>query len=583
MFRIGDFSRLARVTIKTLHHYDEAGLLQPLHVDEQSGYRYYAASQLQTLHRILLLKDLGFALEQIRELLHSDAESLAAVLDKRRQDLVDTIAADQSRLRRLEALQLSIHQRGDVSESSVLLRDSPAIEVYSVRQRVRHFGTPMQMLFEEAEAVVASAHARHPASPFTIFHDLDYREQDVDVEVCIPVKRGTRLTTRVLPPCEATASISYQGPYEQTPVAYSLLLEWLSRSGMRLAALAIASGSLVHANGIAAEARETHPNITTSYGTLTLRDGVKLQTIVTKPAAASGRLPAIMFVQWLSCDTVAISDHPRDGWSAMLKQIVRRSNALVWRTEKRGAGASEGTCATMDYNTELDDHRQALAQLRARDDVDPNRIVIYGGSIGGTYAPLLAADQSVAGVMIWGAGSTTWAERMLKFERNALELGGTPSPQLAHEMTLRLQFFEKYLIRGQSPSQISKADPDIGAVWPRIVGTSADGHYGRPFAFHQQAQQADWAAAWSKVNAPVLALYGEYDWFESRDATSLIARIVNAKTPGRGTFVEIPRMNHHFAQYPSATAAFAEQAGQVDAEPAVSVMLAWLQRIFAAR
>ena len=348
-----------------------------------------------------------------------------------------------------------------------------------------------------------------------------------------------------------------------------------------IAALAVASVSLCQVDAIAAEARETHPNINTSYGTLALRDGVKLQTIVTKPEGATGRLPAILFVQWLSCDTVAISDNPRDGWSAMLKDIVRRSNALVWRTEKRGIGASGGDCARMDYDTELADHRQALAQLRNRPDVDPNRIVVFGGSIGGTYAPLLAADQSVAGVMIWGAGATTWAERMLKFERNALELGGSSPAQLAREMTLRLQFFEKYLVRGQTPSQISAADANVGAVWSRIVGTSADGQYGRPFAFHQQAQKADWATAWSKVNAPVLALYGEYDWFESHDATTLITRIVNAKSPGRGTFAEIPRMNHHFAQFPNATAAYAEKDGQVNAEPAVSVMLAWLQKVFA--
>lgn len=235
MFRIGDFSRLARVTVKTLHHYDEAGLLQPLHVDERSGYRYYDARQLRTLHRILLLKDLGFALEQIRELLHADSESLAIVLAQRRQDLAQSIAADQSRLRRLEALQLALDQRGDANQPSVLLRDCPAIEVYSVRQRVPHFGAPMQTLFEEAEAVVAAAHARGSASPFTIFHDPDYREQDVDVEVCIPVKRSAGLATHTLPPCEATASITYQGPYEQTPAAYSLLLEWMNRSGMRLA------------------------------------------------------------------------------------------------------------------------------------------------------------------------------------------------------------------------------------------------------------------------------------------------------------------------------------------------------------
>src|SRR4030095_15644695 len=99
MFRIGDFSRLARVTIRTLHHYDEAGLLQPAHVDPGTGYRYYLATQLETLQRILLLKDLGFALEEIRTLLGADPQQLATTLATRRAQLLDGIAADQSRLR----------------------------------------------------------------------------------------------------------------------------------------------------------------------------------------------------------------------------------------------------------------------------------------------------------------------------------------------------------------------------------------------------------------------------------------------------------------------------------------------------
>jgi DNA-binding transcriptional MerR regulator len=274
MFRIGDFSRLARVTIKTLHHYDETGLLQPLHVDRQTGYRYYAATQLETLQRILLLKDLGFALDQVRELLHADAETLALTLERRQSELAQSIAADQSRLRRIEALRCAIDQRGNEQPPAVVLRETPAVEVYSMRARVPHLGLPMQTLFAAADAT-------------------------------------------------------------------------------------------------------------------------------------------------------------------------------------------------------------------------------------------------------------------------------------------------------------------IGAVWSRIVGTAADGQYGRPFAFHQQAQRANWAGAWSKVNAPVLAMYGEYDWFESRDATTLITRIVNARSPGRGTFAEIARMNHHFAQYDTVAAAFAEKEGQVSPEPAVSVMLAWLEKIFA--
>ena len=65
MLKIGDFSSLAQVSIKTLRYYDERGLLSPAHIDPETGYRYYSASQLSRLHRILALKDFGFSLEQI--------------------------------------------------------------------------------------------------------------------------------------------------------------------------------------------------------------------------------------------------------------------------------------------------------------------------------------------------------------------------------------------------------------------------------------------------------------------------------------------------------------------------------------
>jgi pimeloyl-ACP methyl ester carboxylesterase len=329
--------------------------------------------------------------------------------------------------------------------------------------------------------------------------------------------------------------------------------------------------------------QEQHPGVTTTYDTLTLRDGTKLQTIVTRPERRTDELPAILFVQWLSCDSVAISTNPRDGWSAMLARIVRESGALVWRTEKRGIGGSEGDCASMDYDTELADHREALRELMRRPDVDPQRVVIFGGSIGGTYAPLLAADVDVAGVMVWGAGATTWAERTLKFERNALELGGSDPAKLQQEMSSRLQFLDRYLLQALTPQQIAKEDPTLGATWAKIIGTSADAQYGRPFTFHQQAHRANWAGAWSRVKAPVLVLYGEYDWFESADAASLITRIVNAEAPGAGTLQIVPGMNHHFTIFPTQEAAFKEKEGRVDPGPAVDVMLRWLKELFAQR
>jgi pimeloyl-ACP methyl ester carboxylesterase len=325
---------------------------------------------------------------------------------------------------------------------------------------------------------------------------------------------------------------------------------------------------------------ESLPGLDTEYGELRPGDGARLRTIVTRPQGVTGRLPAVLFVQWLSCDTIELSSSPQDGWSVMLRRLMTESKILWQRTEKSGVGDSQGTpCAKLDYETELAHHRAALRQLRARPDVDPERIVVFGGSMGSNYAPLVAAGERVAGVMVWGGGAYTWFERMLRFERNALELGGTDPQALAAEINARAAYFGRYLLKGESPGAIAASDPELGKVWPRIVGTSADGHYGRPFAFHQQAQRQNWAGAWARVKAPVLVLHGAYDWFEARDAAMLIASIVNAQKPGSAIYRELPQLNHHFTRYPSAVDAFREKDGATDAAPAVDVILQWLAQV----
>src|SRR5262245_5641387 len=106
MFKIGEFSRFTRVTVKMLRHYDEIGLLVPSFVEAGSGYRYYVAEQLPRLNQIIALKDLGFSLEAIAVLIDDRAapEHKAALLGARRRELERTIAADAARLRHLDAL-----------------------------------------------------------------------------------------------------------------------------------------------------------------------------------------------------------------------------------------------------------------------------------------------------------------------------------------------------------------------------------------------------------------------------------------------------------------------------------------------
>lgn len=72
MFKIGDFSKLSSISIRMLRHYDKVELLQPVKVDEQSGYRYYSAAQLKKVNRIQMLKGMGFNIASIKEIVESD-------------------------------------------------------------------------------------------------------------------------------------------------------------------------------------------------------------------------------------------------------------------------------------------------------------------------------------------------------------------------------------------------------------------------------------------------------------------------------------------------------------------------------
>src|SRR5215471_18823608 len=105
MFRTGEFSHIARVSKRVLHYYDEIGLLQPSYIDPQTGYRYYSASQLPRLNRILALKDLGLSLDRIAAMMYADVsdEEIHGMLLMKKAELEHALQDDLHRLRGIEA------------------------------------------------------------------------------------------------------------------------------------------------------------------------------------------------------------------------------------------------------------------------------------------------------------------------------------------------------------------------------------------------------------------------------------------------------------------------------------------------
>ena len=134
MIKIGDFARLSRVSVVTLRHYDEMGLLKPVSVDGFTGYRYYSVGQLPRLNRILALKDLGFSLEQIEKVLSGlTLDQLRGMLKMKQAEVEQQIEVEQDRLSRIAARLRQIELEDVMPDYDVVLKTVPPLLVASRR------------------------------------------------------------------------------------------------------------------------------------------------------------------------------------------------------------------------------------------------------------------------------------------------------------------------------------------------------------------------------------------------------------------------------------------------------------------
>lgn len=238
MFKISDFSRFSRVSIKMLRHYDELGLLTPAYVDPSTNYRYYSADQLPRLNRIIALKELGFSLEQIAHLLDGgvSGDQLRGMLKLRREEIKQKLAEEEAKLARVETRLKQIDLESGPPPYDVLLRKVEPQKVATIREVVA--GEHISELFEEVEAYVARFGARAAAPPLMIYHDADYDEQQQDIEVVIPISAAVPTTDRVnvyeLEGSAAMACVVHVGSYESMGRAFNLLLRWIEDNGYEI-------------------------------------------------------------------------------------------------------------------------------------------------------------------------------------------------------------------------------------------------------------------------------------------------------------------------------------------------------------
>lgn len=186
MLKIGDFSKLARISIRMLRHYDDIGLLTPACTDRFTGYRYYSEDQLPLAGWINALKDMGFGLAAIREILNvcDNLEEFSAYLKLKRIELQEQAEEANRRLLFLETALKRIGKDGTEMNYNVTLKELPARTVASVRQIIPAYDQEA-ILWNILMKETASLNLQ-PGSPcytLALFHDGEHKEKDVDVEI----------------------------------------------------------------------------------------------------------------------------------------------------------------------------------------------------------------------------------------------------------------------------------------------------------------------------------------------------------------------------------------------------------------
>lgn len=235
--KIGEFARLAQISIQTLRYYDELGLLKPADVDIFNNYRYYTLEQLPRLVQILAFKDLGFSLDQITRLLEEKLgnDELRRLLSIKQQEMHQQLQDQLDRLERINARLRWIDEECTPPACEVILKRIEPIRIVSVSGSIPTYWDSGSLWGQLLELL--NRYQILPQGPwFTICHAS---EPEIDVEVCAPLLPGQEgnhnIPSRTLAGVENMACTIHHGPFTGLNTAFTGLMRWIDANGFSVA------------------------------------------------------------------------------------------------------------------------------------------------------------------------------------------------------------------------------------------------------------------------------------------------------------------------------------------------------------
>lgn len=237
---IGEFSRFCQVTIKTLRYYDKMGLLVPNEIDEWSRYRYYDVSQMQQLNAILRLKDLGFSLEEIGNLLDEGTHKPSITqIEAKQQMMKDQIRELTQKVATLQRIGESIRQVD--SMKGITVKRLPSVIVASYRRvlKERKDLTPIFTKIINPEIQRIGCKRTLPIYGFMIEHEREYKTENIDLEYCLQVDEMYKDTSIIkfkhLPEVPMAVCLKHVGNYNTFAASFAEVLRYIESHGLKMA------------------------------------------------------------------------------------------------------------------------------------------------------------------------------------------------------------------------------------------------------------------------------------------------------------------------------------------------------------
>lgn len=238
MLSIGQFSKICKVSTKTLRYYAEIGLILPTQINPENGYRYYAIEQLETMLFINRLKSYHFSLEEIKTIIQSEElkeEKLYHALIRKEREIKKQMNEFKRNLSQLNSDILNLKHGKSImaylDEIQIQLVDVPEMFLLSIRKMVSEdfFPDEYSFCFGKLLKTIQTENLTLAAAPMVLFHSDEFSPFGLDTEFAFPIEESV-MKTRDFKAGLCLKTI-VRGSYSLLPSVYAKQIEWAEKEG----------------------------------------------------------------------------------------------------------------------------------------------------------------------------------------------------------------------------------------------------------------------------------------------------------------------------------------------------------------